>query len=50
MGVPGKGNRGSKVRGPRINWESFVGLGSLLTGLVWNVTKNGGNVGLLFYY
>lgn len=45
--MPGKGRRGSKVRGSRINWESLARKGSSLTGLVWNVTKNGG---LLFYY
>lgn len=47
--MPGKRSGGSKVRVPRINWESLARQGSSLTELVWNVIKNGGNVGLLFY-
>lgn len=33
-GMPGKGSRGSKGRGPRINLESLASQGSSWTGLV----------------
>lgn len=47
--MPRWGSRGSKVTGPRINLETLSRQGTSWTGLVWDMTINGGNVGHLLY-